>query len=121
MTRVFLFLLFVAFACGCYDSSNKSDIAITEKKHQGIFVPDVKASDFDKLWSKSVQEWVTKPLWSDELSYNSSHVLMVPLHYAFLTNDKNKIRDFELLFDNFNREGGLSGGGLNQVQWMYLT
>ncbi len=75
----------------------------------------------DMLWNDFIVKLVNKSLWTDKYAYNAGHLMMIPLHYAFLTNDKDKIKDFELLFNNFNKEGYVPSGHLVSVHWMYLV
>jgi len=71
------------------------------------------------LWKNTVDKIISDPLWSARDATDSSHILMVPLHFSFLTNDKAGIDAFENLFSRFSyRE--LKIGQLDQAQWMYL-
>ncbi|MCB1647756.1 MAG: hypothetical protein KDI36_20005 [Pseudomonadales bacterium] len=71
-------------------------------------------------WQQTVGALLKSNLWSARDIYDASHVLMVPLHYAFITQDQIAISQFETMFTRFaNAE--LPGGQLNQVHWMYLV
>jgi hypothetical protein len=72
------------------------------------------------LWEKTVGTVLKDPLWNTRDAYDSGHILMVPLHYAFIANDKNAVSKFEDLFSRSSRREN-PYGQLNQVHWLYLV
>lgn len=74
----------------------------------------------DELWQQTVGQVLSQPLWTTRDAYDSGHVLMVPLHTAFVAGDEEAIRAFEILFARFSRQE-MPEGQLNQVQWLYLV
>jgi hypothetical protein len=81
---------------------------------------DSKRPAYDVKWNNFIKPLSSQRLWSERDAYDASHIMMVPMHYAFYIGDKNKIADYENLMMNFSRNE-LPGGQLNQVQWMYLV
>ena len=73
-----------------------------------------------EIWNSNIGQLLSSELWATRDAYDSSHILMVPLHYVFVANDEDGIREFELLFAQFSRSE-LPFGQLNQVQWLYLV
>lgn len=55
----------------------------------------------DNLWKNTVSKYITYDLWDDINSYDAGHTLLVPMYYAFSTNDKEKIEEFHQLFSRY--------------------
>ncbi len=58
-------------------------------------------TDNEDLWSKTITKYVRDDLWDDINCYDAGHVLLVPMFYAFLNNDKAKMEDFHKLFKEY--------------------
>lgn len=72
------------------------------------------------VWKQTVSILTRESLWSERDAYDASHVLMIPMHFAFVTDDVEGVKQFENLMARFARQE-LSGGQLNQAQWIYLV
>jgi len=72
------------------------------------------------LWVNTIGQIIDDALWSTRDAYDTGHIFMVPLHYAFVANDEKAIYDFEKLFARFSRQEE-PYGQLNQVHWLYLV
>ena len=59
-------------------------------------------------------------MWIERDAYDASHVLMIPSHYAFLSQDKEGISDFEVLMTRF-AVNELPTDQLHQAQRMYFV
>lgn len=70
-------------------------------------------------WKRTVSILTKEPLWNERDAYDASHVLMIPMHYAFVAGDEEGVKQFEELMSRFARQE-LSGGQLNQAQWVYF-
>ena len=53
------------------------------------------------LWNKTISKYIKDELWNDINCYDAGHVLLVPMFYAFSTNDKPKIEEFHNLFERY--------------------
>ena len=71
---------------------------------------------------KIIEVLTKQQLWSNRDAYDSSHVLMIPMHYSFMTNNKKNIESFNYLFENFNKNkiDLLELNLLDQVHWLYF-
>lgn len=78
------------------------------------------ASSSSQLWKSTISIVTKEALWKERDIYDAAHVLMVPMHYAFYTNDETGVEEFQLLLSNF-AINELPGGQLNQAQWMYFV
>lgn len=56
----------------------------------------------NKLWSSTVQPYLQDDLWLSNNSYDAGHALLLPLYYAFESDDKAKIEEFQKMFQRFN-------------------
>ncbi len=54
--------------------------------------------NIDNSWKNTISVILGDNLWSEENAYDSGHYLMIPLHYAFKTKNKNKINEFDEFF-----------------------
>lgn len=72
------------------------------------------------VWASTISRLVQDPLWRDRDAYDASHALMVPMHYAFASNDARGISEFEGLFARFAAQEP-PAGRLTQAQWMYFV
>lgn len=71
-------------------------------------------------WEKTVAKLTSEDLWSIRDAYDSSHILMIPMHFAFATADIKGIEQFEHLISRFSKQK-LPDGQLNQAQWLYFV
>jgi hypothetical protein len=71
-------------------------------------------------WRKFVSILTKEELWTERDAYDASHLLMIPMHYAFFASDEGGIFEFETLVSRF-AVNELPGGQLNQAQWMYFV
>lgn len=92
-----------------YDNSKESDI-----------VTPLNIGSSSEEWKKTVAPLTNEPLWSLRDAYDASHVLMVPMHFAFVAGDKEGVDQFEHLISQFTQQE-LPGGQLNQAQWLYFV
>jgi hypothetical protein len=72
------------------------------------------------IWEETVGSLLKEPLWKTRDAYDAGHILMIPLHHAFLTSDSIAIKEFEIFFKKMGR-AELPEGQLNQVQIIYLA
>jgi len=73
------------------------------------------------LWEETVAQYLQDTLWNGKNVYDAGHYLMVPLHYAFITEDKDFQADFRDHFRCFSENyKSLSGSLLGKLHYMYL-
>lgn len=72
------------------------------------------------VWKRTIALLVKESLWIDRDAYDASHTLMIPLHYAFFSQDKEGISEFEILMARF-AVNELPTDQLHQAQWMYFV
>jgi hypothetical protein len=77
----------------------------------------------NQLWQTTVKPYLSAPLWQKSLSYNAGHYLMVPLHAAFVLNNKEWQQDFADHFARFADTGYTQMGTthLYRIQYYYLV
>ena len=97
------FFVFFLILCGC--GSDESEF-ITEG--------GVSKTEINQLWGFTVSELLSDDLWLKNYKYDASHVLMLPMHYAFVKNDSVKKLEFDTFFeratlflDEWNKSGTL--------------
>lgn len=59
-----------------------------------------KSNKIDSLWEVTVNRLLEDDLWTDDYKYDSSHVLMLPMQYAF-SNHSSENRAKQVQFHNF--------------------
>lgn len=84
-------------------------------------VKNIKETAIDNYWASYVHRLTNQSLWTEDKAYNASHFLMTPMYYAYLSNDVDKIRDFDTLFEKFNDSQVLPKSRLNRLQWLYFV
>ena len=70
-----------------------------------------------------VLEYLESNLWTDQYAYDAAHFLMVPMHFAFQTNDSQLIDEFDSFFTRFikDKESFLEiESELKRLQFNYL-
>lgn len=77
------------------------------------------------LWDQTVRRFLQDDLWSDIHAYDAGHVLMVPLHQAFLQDvDPAWGEDFQQHASRFGEYldagGALPKNRINRLQYLYL-
>ena len=97
----FLFLIcFFFLLLGCENIAKEKDEEVNTSNL------DIKVSlKESELWNSTIKNYLKDDLWVERDRYDASHVLMVPLHYAFQSGDQKLISDFETHFDNFIKYG----------------
>lgn len=80
-------------------TSCSSDKATTSSV---IEVPSADGDAIDVLWQNTVTEVLSQDLWSSRDMYDTAHVLMQPMQYAFANNDADKMAEFDLFFDRLD-------------------
>ncbi len=78
------------------------------------------------LWSNTVSKYITGDLWDDINSYDAGHSLLVPMFYAFTTEDENKMEEFHDLFERYaiylsNNNYTYNYWNLNHMQFNFLA
>lgn len=48
------------------------------------------AQQIDLLWERTISKMLKDPLWGERDAYDAGHYLMVPMHYAFKSEDSKK-------------------------------
>jgi len=48
----------------------------------------------EMLWNNTVKNYLNSPLWKDNYIYDAGHFLMVPLHSAFNSGNREWITEF---------------------------
>ncbi len=80
----------------------------------------------DRLWGETVVEYLKAPLWTSEFNYDAAHLLMPPLHCAYLTcpgDQSSKKEDFDRFFQRFANHitQPLDSNPLREAQFLYLV
>jgi len=75
------------------------------------------------LWNETVEPYLKDPLWLERDIYDAGHFLMVPLHAAFLNNQKLWQNQFAQHFQRFVKAypEHVAKGRLNRLQYFYLA
>jgi len=81
---------------------------------------NIKHASDNERWQETVGRLLKEPLWKTRDAYDAGHILMIPLHHAFMTSDSTAMKDFEIFFKKMAR-AELPEGQLNQVQIIYLA
>lgn len=81
----------------------------------------IKENAIDNYWDSYVTNLTKQRLWENDKVYNATHYLLVPMYYAYLSNDDKKINDFKSLFESFTKNIELPKSRLNRLQWLYFT
>ncbi|CAM6286242.1 TPA: hypothetical protein ACTVL7_001432 [Escherichia coli] len=92
---------------------------VVEAEQNSILLISKIGSSSDE-WNKNITPLTHQSLWDERDAYDASHILMVPMHFAFVTTDTKGIEQFEHLMSRFAKQE-LPGGQLNQAQWMYFV
>lgn len=74
----------------------------------------------NEIWKSTIDILLKEQLWSTRDAYDTGHILMIPLHYAFFKKDKYAINQFASFFHRFSTRE-LPQGQLNQVHIIYLA
>jgi len=76
-----------------------------------------------ELWDRTVRNYLEDSLWTEELSYDAGHFLMVPLHAAFLNNETQwqyqLSRHFHKFAFKYPKE--FAEVRLNRLHYLYLA
>lgn len=83
-----------------------------------------KQSEFHKILTILCNQ----ELWNESNAYDACHALMIPLHYAYYSNDSIAIELFEQMFDRFAQSTIIDGDeyrepniqSLGKTQFLYL-
>ena len=59
---------------------------------------NIKFISDSELWKETVSLLLEEPLWKTRDAYDAGHILMIPLHHAFMTSDSTAIKHFETFF-----------------------
>lgn len=78
------------------------------------------------LWKTTVSKYITGDLWDDINSYDAGHTLLIPMFYAFTTEDENKMEEFHNLFERYsiylsNNNYTYNYWDLNHMQFNFLA
>ncbi|MCT6923382.1 hypothetical protein [Metasolibacillus sp.] len=96
---ILLAAFFVIFISGCVEANSDKKKDLTEYKSEYV-----KYSE-DELWNRTVKKYINSNLWNERDRYDAGHFLMVPMHYAFQTENKELIAVFQKHFEAFLNEG----------------
>lgn len=66
-----------------------------------LFQFNAYADDSGVDWEATVAPILKQKLWKQETAYDATHYLMIPLHAAFLLENKDWQRDFHQHFNEF--------------------
>lgn len=91
---------------------------VVDHKNSETVISEIGSSS--EKWNNTISLLTREPLWKVRDAYDASHVLMIPMHFAFAAGDTKGVKQFEYLMDRFARQE-LPGGQLNQAQWMYFV
>lgn len=113
-TTLLTFLVLCLNACGQGKPSHTTEQRTIETPPKTTF------SCEHTLWQKTVEPYLKDPLWKPRDSYDAGHLLMVPLHYAFLAREKKWQTQF---IDHFKRFVPQEMGSerLQRLQYLYLA
>lgn len=56
-----------------------------------IYYLENKSNKENYLWGNTISKYITGDLWDDINSYDAGHSLLVPMFYAFMEEDEEKI------------------------------
>ncbi|WP_189100857.1 hypothetical protein [Deinococcus knuensis] len=75
-----------------------------------------------RLWNRTVTPLLKSPLWQARDIYDAAHVLMQPLHFAFLSGDKKSQGEFNDFVERYMQSGASaeSFATLNGTQFTYF-
>lgn len=100
MKRLLIIFLICSILLGCTSEEvSKKSITIDSENYYGT------SSNEKELWDHTIDDYLKSDLWIKRDIYDASQVLMVPLHYAFQSGDRELIADFQEHFDRFIRDG----------------
>ena len=115
-----LTLSFILSACsGGSDKSTSTVVPIPQPE------PTTKsnAEEIDALWSQTVSQLVTEPLWSERDKYDTANLLMQPMQYAFVSKDQAKQTEWLNFFtqlDTYFAEA-IGDNRVSTTQFMYFV
>lgn len=93
--RAFLALMLVVGLSACGGGSGGSDNNTQPP-------PPPAENPIDALWEATVSSYLAEDLWIPEFDYDASHLLMVPLYYAFqLEGTAEQKQDFHDFFERY--------------------
>lgn len=87
------------------------------------FQTNVSLSKVEELWGVTIQRYLESELWVSENNYDAGHVLMLPLHWSFKTDEgASYVSEFEDYFARYSSGVGISGetNRLRKLQYLYL-
>lgn len=79
--------------------------------------------NINELWSTTVTPLLSQDLWTDRDKYDAAHILMQPMHYAFLNQDSAKIKEFDEFFNQLDLffDNAISDNRVSDTQFMYFV
>lgn len=117
-------MLSMMAACGASGSSSNSTAAdITEISIETVRELYTGASETltpeeQSLYDNTVMAWLQDDLWRGRDLYETGHNLMIPMHYAFRSQNEEAIAAFSSFFERFV-DDVLGGGDQYQFQKVY--
>ena len=83
-------------------------------------------ADWDRrMWKQYFTPRLQQKLWVGRTAYATTHTYMVPLHAAFLLDEKTWQEDMTALFQRYMKEGegepAVEGTLLNRMQFLYFV
>ena len=84
--------------------------------------PPVAVSRVDQLWDDIIVSYLRDDLWTSVNNYDAAHVLMFPMHWAFLQTSERYRNPFDDYFERYTTEGSLADetNNLRKLQYLYL-
>lgn len=70
-----------------------SDGGGSTTSHPPAPTPPVVENPVDRLWADTVESYLSDNLWEPEFNYDASHLLMLPLYYAFQMDGSNEQKE----------------------------
>lgn len=99
----------------CSDNNTQNTIPEVTKKTNSLHI--------DELWAKTVEPLLLQPLWLPRDKYDTAHILMQPMQYAFEQKDNIKKLQFDEFFTNLesNFSQSISESRVATTQFMYFV
>lgn len=112
-----LFFSLLVFACSDTSSTKTIELpaTVTPTKSNSELI--------DELWPETASALLSESLWSARDKYDTAHILMQPMQYAFINNDAEKIQQFDDFFTRYESafEEGVSESRIATTQYMYFV
>ncbi|MED4553645.1 hypothetical protein P9305_13025 [Lysinibacillus capsici] len=104
--RVLLMVFLVISFSGCTETNSEIEKVKSDKNDVliGYGSKYVKKSE-NELWELTVKEYIESDLWNERDRYDAGHFLMVPMHYAFQSENTEMIELFQKHFGAFLKTG----------------